>query len=83
MQGESDDERVCFESERVNELFEETQGSALVDVKNGLFDPSGDPPETASSWPLSPSFKPLGVSCVAGHVLLKTELYGLETRMRG
>ena len=43
MLGEGDDERVNFENERGNELFEEGQGSVLNDAGNGPFDPSGDP----------------------------------------
>ena len=43
MQGESDDERVNFENERGNDLFEEAQGSVLNDAGNVPFDPSGDP----------------------------------------
>ena len=43
MQGESDDERVNFENERGNDLFEEAQGSVLNDAENGPFEPSGDP----------------------------------------
>ena len=43
MHGESDDERVNFENERGNDLFEEAQGSVLNDAGNGPFEPSGDP----------------------------------------
>ena len=43
IQGEIDDERVNFESERGNELFEEGLGRVVNAAGNCLFDPSGDP----------------------------------------